>query len=168
MESAILGLILDSSVVIEAERQRLGQMRGSFDDLLIGACAHERGDAIATLNKTEKFQSSPSALLYRRGIGTVAEEQQPKRTTDDRIDAIAMNLELLGHDLAELTRKMDQSNERMDQSNAQFTEQMALLKARMDQLTIIVQIDSDNIRILASVVGVHEERIASLEHPPQN
>ena len=65
MEAASLGVILDSSIVIEAERQHLDVAQFlrqivqnapvsstgvtiPFDDLPIGSCALERGHAMAT------------------------------------------------------------------------------------------------------------------------
>ena len=85
------------------------------------------------------------------------EEQRAKPTFEARMDAITMNLELAIHD------------------SAARSHELTLLKARMDQLTLIVQMDAenirqmgDNIRLLVSVAGAHEERIATLERPPQN
>ena len=58
------------------------------------------------------------------------EEQPRPRTTDERIDAIAMNLALFGHELTTLGRKVD-------------------------KLYSIVEIDADNIRRLANVAASH-------------
>ena len=70
------------------------------------------------------------------------EEQPRPRTTDERIDAIAMNLELFGHELTTLGRKVD-------------------------KLYSIVEIDADNIRRLANVAASHESRLSDLEGPRQ-
>jgi hypothetical protein len=81
------------------------------------------------------------------------DQEQPKRTTDERIDAIAMNLELLGHEVAELGVKTSIAIE--------------ALATRMDQLAGVVERTDSNINRLAELAtGIfqnHERRIAALE-----
>ena len=69
MESSILGVILDSSVLIDAEL--VGKINAEsaqrgitipFDDLLIGACALERGFAVATHNERH-FKKIPDLTI---------------------------------------------------------------------------------------------------------
>ncbi len=78
------------------------------------------------------------------------EEQPRPRTTDERIDAIAMNLELFGHELTTLGLKVDK------------------LYSSVDKLYSIVEIDADNIRRLANVAASHEQRLTDLEGPRQH
>jgi hypothetical protein len=77
------------------------------------------------------------------------EELRPPRTTDERIDAIAMNLELFGHELTTLGRKVDK------------------LYSTVDKLYSIVEIDAENIRRLANIAESHERRLSDLEGPGQ-
>jgi predicted nucleic acid-binding protein len=57
MEPPILGLVLDSSVLVAAERAKLA-------DLIIGACALELGYAIATENVRD-FCRIPDLKIVR-------------------------------------------------------------------------------------------------------
>jgi methyl-accepting chemotaxis protein len=88
------------------------------------------------------------------------DQEQPKRTTDERIDAIAMNLELLGHEVAELGVRTSTAIEAL-------TAAVGRLATRMDQLTGIVERTDAKIEKLADLVtGIvqnHERRIAALE-----
>ena len=74
-----------------------------------------------------------------------SEEQRPKRNVDDRIDAIAMNLELLSHDVQQLT-----------ESTKRNAEDIRVLTISITKLTSIVE-------TLAGAVIGHERRLTSLE-----
>ena len=74
-----------------------------------------------------------------------SEEQRPKRSVDDRIDAIAMNLELLSQDVQQLT-----------ESSKRNAEDIRALTISIAKLTSIVE-------TLAGAVMGHERRITSLE-----
>ena len=84
------------------------------------------------------------------------DQERPKRTTDERIDAIAMNLELLGHEVAELGVRTEK--------NAKAIEALA---THIDQVTSIVLRTDSKIEKLADLAtGIfqnHDRRIAALE-----
>ncbi len=84
------------------------------------------------------------------------DQEQPKRTTDERIDAIAMNLELFGHKVEDLAATVDRLAVRLDS-----------LAAHMDQLTnIVLRTDSKIEKLADLATGIfqnHERRIAALE-----
>ena len=77
------------------------------------------------------------------------DQEQPKRTTDERIDAIAMNLELLGHRVEDLAVTVDK------------------LGTDIDQLKRVVERTDSKIERLAEIAtGIfqnHERRIAAFE-----
>ena len=75
------------------------------------------------------------------------EEQPISRNTDERIDAISMNLELLVHEVSENARAIER--------NARA----------IDKLTKALGIDAENIRALARIAEAHEERISEIERP---
>ena len=76
----------------------------------------------------------------------MANQEQPQRTTDDRIDAIAMNLELLSHEVTEMGIK-----------NAAALE---ALTSNVNRILTVVE-------TLAGLVRSHEERLSRLEGPHQ-
>ena len=63
-------------------------------------------------------------------------ENKPPRTTDERIDAIAMNLELLSHTVEENTRT---TNERFDQLLTGLAELGRKTDDRMNKLLSIAE-----------------------------
>jgi 3-methyladenine DNA glycosylase AlkD len=77
-----------------------------------------------------------------------SEDERPKRNIDERIDAIAMNLELLTHDVRQLAE-----NSKRDAEN------IRALTTNVTRLTSIVE------TLAGSVIG-HERRITSLEGGP--
>ena len=72
----------------------------------------------------------------------MANQEQPLRTTDDRIDAIAMNLELLSHEVTEMGTAIE------------------ALTSNVNRILTVVE-------TLAGLVRSHEERLSRLEGPHQ-
>ena len=72
----------------------------------------------------------------------MANQEQPLRTTDDRIDAIAMNLELLSHEVTEMRTAIE------------------ALTSNVNRILTVVE-------TLAGLVRSHEERLSRLEGPHQ-
>ena len=70
------------------------------------------------------------------------EPQPPKRTIDEIIEALTMNLEL-------------QSGLQRD-SDARLT-------ARIDKVIAAIEIDAENIRALARIAEIHERRLTAVE-----
>ena len=83
------------------------------------------------------------------------DQEQPKRNTDERIDAISMNLELLSHEVAELRETVDNLAARLD-----------TLASHIDLLTrIVLRTDSKIEKLADLVTGIvqnHDRRIAAL------
>ena len=83
------------------------------------------------------------------------DQEQPKRNTDERIDAISMNLELLSHEVAELRETVDKLAARLD-----------TLASHIDLLTrIVLRTDSKIEKLADLVTGIvqnHDRRIAAL------
>ena len=95
------------------------------------------------------------------------DQEQPKRTTDERIDAIAMNLELLSHEVAGLGVRVSEIGAKTEQN----TKAIEALAARMDQLIALGERTDARIGKLADLVtGIvqnHDRRIAALENKMQ-
>ena len=98
------------------------------------------------------------------------DQEQPKRNTDERIDAISMNLELLSHEVAELGIRTE-SNARAIEALAATVDNLAArldtLASHIDQLTrIVLRTDSKIEKLADLVTGIvqnHDRRIAALE-----
>jgi hypothetical protein len=80
------------------------------------------------------------------------EEQGKQRTTDERIDAIAMNLELTSHDVGQNSRAIAENSRAIAENTRAIA---ALTKA--------LEIDAENIRALARIAEAHEQRISDIE-----
>ena len=72
-------------------------------------------------------------------------EQKPKRTTDERIDAIAMNLELLGHDVSQLSHEV-----------RELSKAVVLTNRNVDRILGAVE-------RLVEIATNHEHRLSGLE-----
>ena len=75
--------------------------------------------------------------------------QSPRRTIDERIDALTMSMEL--H--AAMMRDADSRHEKLGHD----------MNQRLDKLTHAIEIDAENIRALARIAEAHQNRIESLE-----
>ena len=77
------------------------------------------------------------------------EHQPPKRTIDERIDALTMSMELHAAMMRDVDLRLEKMGHDMNQ--------------RLDKLTRAVEIDAENIRALARIAEAHQHRIVSLE-----
>ena len=84
------------------------------------------------------------------------DQEQPKRTTDERVDAIAMNLELLHHVVTEMGIKVTEMGIKVA-ANATAIE---ALTGNVNRIVTVVE-------TLAGLVRSHEERLSRLEGPHQ-
>ena len=81
--------------------------------------------------------------------------QSPKRSFEERMDALSMHVEL--H--AAMMRDFDLRQEEEAQKRLETD-------ARIDKLIKAVEIDAENIRALARIAEVHQDRIEKLEGGP--
>ncbi len=86
------------------------------------------------------------------------EEPRPPRTTDERIDAIAMNVELFSHDISAQTRNMEILGAKVDRLTSEGNE----YRNDISKLTSIVGTLTNNMGILTNNVGVLANSVGKL------
>ena len=81
--------------------------------------------------------------------------QPPRRSFEERMDALSMNLELHAGMMRDLDLHMEKLGQQGQETNA-----------RLDKLIKAVEIDAENIRALARIAEAHQDRIEKLEGGP--
>jgi hypothetical protein len=74
----------------------------------------------------------------------MAEENGRKRTIDERLDALTMNLELLWHSVQQQTTNIEKHDAQIKQQTA-----------NIDKLVVVTNQDADAIRRLAHIAEAH-------------
>jgi prefoldin subunit 5 len=80
------------------------------------------------------------------------DEQPRKRTIDERIDALTMNVELISHDVESLRASM-----------AELRVSTSELRVSTSELAAASKQDGENIRALARIAEIHERRLSAIE-----
>ena len=95
--------------------------------------------------------------------------QSPKRTFDERMDALAMHVELHAGMMRDFDLRMEEHEQARRENEAlikMLVQEGKETSARLDKLIKAVEIDAENIRALARIAEAHQDRIEKLEGGP--